>query len=186
MKALCTILCLILAPVLIESCCMDSCCGQTFDQTPYKIDDISMAVRFTGNAPAPGSWSVKPRDLEFGFQLSPQRISFEKGFRPTMTAFACEPVMPLSEDKLAGFIIKSDNALSTDKGDFPAGADLASMCHLSGTTTDLPSPIADYALSITPDFTVPTASEHVFTIKLNFIGGKTFEFETAKYNLLPE
>src|SRR6185503_13114597 len=74
--------------------------------------------------PSPGPLSnyAFPVDMEAEY-----REAYIGGPRATMAAYACDPMMPVGDQKITAITIKSNNVLTTTNGTFAAGQDITSV-----------------------------------------------------------
>jgi hypothetical protein len=178
---------LITLPVIIESCCMTgtSCCNLP-EPKKFTVNDITLKVTtFNGTDYVTAPQSIKPKEMTFNFNLAVTNLAMgERMIRPTMSAYACDPVPDSSKEKINEFTITSDQPLVvSEQLTIPAGSDLSSGFSLGQSFQ------GDYfylrAFNMVPNFPVQTSQDHEFTFRFTLDDGRVFELRSGVHTLLP-
>jgi hypothetical protein len=188
MRLLLFVLSLVTLPVIIESCCMSgaSCCNMP-DPEKFTVNNIKLEVMtFSGSGYVTAPQSIKPKSMSFNFDLDITNLAMQerKTIRPTMAAYACDPLPNSSKEKITEFTITSDKPLIiSDQVTIAAGDDLTPGFSLAqsmaGDYFYLPS------FNMVPNFTLQTSQDHEFTFRFTLDDGRVFELRSGTYTLLP-
>lgn len=180
---------LLTIPVLLESCL-----GCDTGDWPTAFSIKSLSVR-TINRNGAALDSPSPGPLpNFAFSVDIEAEYRQAYIQPrsTMAAFACDPVVPLGDQKVATIGIISNNTLTTPDGHYDAGLDLGQLFILQASylqATAIEGIIGHdlYADSfyLFSDETVDVAQTHRFTITISLDDGRTFTLVTAPAELTP-
>ena len=179
---------LITLPVIIESCCSSGwkCCDLPEART-YSVNDLSMKTRtFNGTDYIDAPLAIKPKEMSFNFKLDVTYLSMQQQnmFRPTMAAFACEPVPNSSKEKITGLFISSDHELQiSDQTIIPAGADIKKYFSLAESLEG--GPFYYESFNMVPNFLVPMPEDHEFTFRFTLDDGRIFELPSGYHKLMP-
>jgi hypothetical protein len=178
---------LIIFPVIIESCCMSgSCCGDNPAAKKFTVNNLDLKVMtFTGSAYVDAPQSIKPKEMSFNFKLDVTYIAMQPLIRPTMAAYACDPMPDSSKEKVTAFSVTSDLPLViSDKVTIDAGTDIKSLFSLGQSFEQ------DFfyfqAFNMVPTFTVATQQDHEFTFRFTLDDGRIFELRSGVHTLLPQ
>ena len=124
--------------------------------------------------------------MSFNFDLDITYLAMQERetTRPTMAAYACDPLPNSSKEKINEFSITSDQPLVlSDKVTIAAGTDLSQAFSLGQSFE------GDYfylaAFNMVPSFVVQTAQDHEFTFRFTLDDGRIFEVRSGIHTLLP-
>ena len=183
MKYVAAILCLILLPVLMESCFLSEECGHQPKQ--FSIQQFTLQTVKSGQhvyEPAPPSG--KPRSYLFVIGLDFKSVL---NHHSTMGAYAdCEPNSAI--ETITEFSATSSSELVTTDSTFTAGTDLTSVIVYEWGNDSLPKnrQIINEEFKFTPSFSVPSAQQHNFMFSITLSDGRHFGLQSGQYELLPE
>jgi len=176
---------LIMFPVIIESCCNSGwkCCDIP-DPKTYSVNALSMkTTTFNGTTYVDAPAQIKPRDISFNFKLDVTYLSHHL-FRPTMAAYACDPVPDSSKEKVTAFSITSDQPLELSENViFAAGTELKKLFSLAESIEG--NPFYYDQFNMVPGFGVLKEQDHEFTFRFTLDDGRIFEARSGVHTLLP-
>ena len=187
-KNLLFVLSLITLPVIIESCCSSGwrCCDLPAPRT-YSVNNLSMkTTTFDGSKYVDAPSQIKPKEMSFNFTLDVTYLSMyeRKIIRPTMAAYACEPLPNSSKEKITALSITSDQVLElSDQSVIPAGTDIKKYFSLGGSFEG--GPFYYESFIMVPNFYVPTVEDHEFTFRFTIDDGRIFEVRSGIHKLMP-
>lgn len=128
--------------------------------------------------------SLRLKSLELHFNLDIENLAFEKVYKPTMAAFACDYVLATSKEMLINYSVTSDSELVIAGDTFAAGEELNSKFNISGLERmELPSSFYQSYAAINSDFDVDKSVTQILTVKFTFDDGRVFEFKTKRFKL---
>lgn len=178
---------LIVLPVIIESCCMSGGCCNMPEQKKFTVNSITVeTMTFDGSKYIAAPQSIKPKEMSFNFDLDITYLAMQelRTIRPTMAAFACDPMPNSSKEKITDFTITSDQPLVlSETVTLAAGTDLVAGFSLAQGL------VGDYfylaSLNMVPNFTVQAAQDHEFTFRFTLDDGRILEVRSGIHTLLP-
>src|SRR5690349_3561369 len=125
-KAIVAVFVLITCPVILESCCYNSCgCSRDNDGQPYyDIQDMTMRLYDRTTYVELGS-SSRLSNISFNAEIDANYVSMMEagGF----TAYACSPAPVVAKQKITSIVITSNYDVATSQQTIAAGDDLAEL-----------------------------------------------------------
>jgi hypothetical protein len=156
------------------------------DPKTFSVNDVTMKTSmFNGTTYIDAPQEIKPAEISFNFKLDVTYLSMQhKLIRPTMAAYACDPMPNSSKEKVSAFSITSDKPLELSETSIvAAGTDLKSLFSLSEGIENNPFYFEQF--NIVPTFVVLKNQDHDFTFRFTLDDGRIFEIRSGVHTLLP-
>lgn len=124
-RVLTIVTCLIVFPVILESCCLapGSCgCGSGDPPRDISVNKMEMQIYNGGTGTTSGQAS------RYNFRVvSTGELAMINYTLPTMAAFACSPAEPEAVQKIVSITAISNKEFTTDKSSYPPGSSLGEI-----------------------------------------------------------
>jgi hypothetical protein len=189
-KIACLSLVLITVPVIIESCCLTSCCGERFTQQSYDIDELVLTAT-TYPAVPPYPVVVPSTTLKNTALLIDVRTTYASMIvkpPPGFAAFACDPAPDESNQTITSLVITSNAHLSTTTHTIMAGSSLNEF--FAVYDYKYASPIEQIigsryltTFSLRSEDELNQPQTHTFTVTITLDDGRMFELVSDPLDL---
>ena len=191
LKIACVCLILVTVPVIIESCCLNDCCGQNVTRASYNVNDFTLIVTphpIVHPFPTVTGSSHTLKGVAFLVELDVSYISKVIGSPGGFTAVACDPVPPTSNQTVSSILITSNSTFTTTSRTVTANSSLNEFFKVytangSYPTDDLIGSEYLESFFLRTDDELNKPQTHTFTIAITLDDGRVFTLVSDRLEL---
>jgi hypothetical protein len=194
LKALLATLLLVTAPVILESCCFNSCescfSGRNNGPPHYDFTGMTMKVYLRDQYTEVTTAPTRLSNVQFSVNIEANYTSMMKTFGSA--AYACSPAPEIANQKITSIKITSNNDLASNMATIFKGDDLGALFQVEtemrrGEIADiLNQQFLGRRLMFFSDVDVTSDQTHIFTFHITLDNGDEFEMVTGEVNLKEE
>jgi hypothetical protein len=184
---------LIAAPVILESCCYNSCgsCFSAKDGTPhYDFTGMTMKVYLRDQYTEVATTPVRLSNVQFSVNIEANYTSMMKTLGSA--AYACTPAPEIANQKITSIKITSNNDMFTNVATILKGEDLSRLFQIETEMRQgemdgiMNQQFLGRRLMFFSEVDVTSQQTHIFTFHVTLDNGDDFEMVTGELSLKEE